>query len=174
MTRLVAIDGPSAAGKSTLARQISERLGCPIIEGDDFYADIDDAERAELEAEEGYRHYFDWRRLRNEVLIPLSLGRPARYRPWDWSSGTGFGDEIKVKPGSVVIVEGIYMLRPQLLGYWDLMIWVDAPARLRHDRQLARNENSLEWIERWTAAEKWYIKNLEPRKIADLVIGSPS
>jgi adenylylsulfate kinase-like enzyme len=34
---LVALDGRSAAGKSTLAQQVAVRTGALVIDGDDFY-----------------------------------------------------------------------------------------------------------------------------------------
>ena len=38
-------------------------------------------------AAQGVEEYFDWQRLRPEVLEPLRAGRPARYRPYNWLPG---------------------------------------------------------------------------------------
>lgn len=35
---VVAIDGRSGVGKSTFARDLAERLGAALVEGDDFFA----------------------------------------------------------------------------------------------------------------------------------------
>lgn len=69
---MLAIDGMSAAGKSTLATLVVEQLpDAELIRGDDFYRVMDNDERFTLSPEQGYRQDFDWQRLRREVLDPL-------------------------------------------------------------------------------------------------------
>src|SRR5262249_21347886 len=71
-TRIVAVDGGSGSGKTTLAGTAAELLdGCPIVHIDDFYRPMGEQEREHLDAEQGYHRYFDWQRLRDQVLIPL-------------------------------------------------------------------------------------------------------
>lgn len=73
-------------------------------------------------------------------------------------------------PRGVVVVEGVYVARPALRGYLDLIVVVDAPRELCLARQLARGEHDLAEIERWRAAEDWYLERQDPRRAADLVI----
>ena len=70
----------------------------------------------------------------------------------------------------VVVVEGVYVARPALRGYYDLIVVVEAPRELCLERQLARGENEPEQIARWRAAEEWYLERQDPRRVADLVI----
>lgn len=70
-------------------------------------------------------------------------------------------------PG-VVIVEGIYTLRPQLVDLLDVTVWVETPEKTRLQRQLARGENSGEQIARWVAAEDHYVASCDPRSVAAL------
>src|SRR5258706_15053504 len=81
---VVAIDGGGGAGKSTLARGISEEFvgRVSIIRCDDFYRPLVSLECSPAVA---YEKYFDWRRLRDEALLPLRAGKTARYRRHDWS-----------------------------------------------------------------------------------------
>jgi cytidylate kinase len=57
--RLVAIDGHSAAGKSTFAAALAVRTDAALISGDDFYRVMPESARARLSAWEGIEHYFD-------------------------------------------------------------------------------------------------------------------
>lgn len=83
---VVALDGPGGSGKSTLAREVVAAYDGPaaVVEGDDFYADLDDDYRAGLDARGGYREYFDWQRLRDQVFLPARQGRPVSYQRYDW------------------------------------------------------------------------------------------
>jgi uridine kinase len=168
---LVGIDGPGGSGKSTLARRLAGRLeGAVVIEGDDFYRDQPDGTRAALDAAGGYERYFDWERLRDEVLVPVREGhRVLRHRRYDWERAR-LGARVEQPMPDIVIVEGVYTLRPQLAGLVDLKVFVATDEATRLRRQLDRGENSEEWIARWMAAEDHYLRLVGPERSADLVI----
>ena len=66
---LIGIDGLTAAGKSTLDRQIAQACrDAPIVRLDDFYRESSTEEMSSLSAREGYHRYFDWERLLHHVL----------------------------------------------------------------------------------------------------------
>ena len=70
-TTLVGIDGRGGAGKSTLARQVAAAIdAATVVQFDDFY--LPSGERG-LNEEIGGD--FDWRRVREQVLEPLSNRR---------------------------------------------------------------------------------------------------
>ena len=82
---LVAIDGHSAAGKSTLSRALTKAWpDAALVATDDFYRVMDAEERFALDASGGYESYYDQRRLRIEALEPLKAFRPARFQIYDW------------------------------------------------------------------------------------------
>ncbi|HEX8630193.1 MAG TPA: hypothetical protein VF755_18705, partial [Catenuloplanes sp.] len=105
--RLVAIDGPSAAGKSRFADRLAaagdERP--PVVHTDDLL--------------DGWQDQLTfWPRLERWVLAPLRAGRPGRYRRYDWHERR-FGDEwTVVPPVPVILLEGVStaraVLRPEL------------------------------------------------------------
>jgi uridine kinase len=72
--QMVAIDGQSAAGKSTFAAALAARIDAALVSGDDFYRVMNDEDRAQLSASDGIERYFDWERMRAEVLVPLREG----------------------------------------------------------------------------------------------------
>lgn len=96
---VIAIDGPGGSGKSTLAHQLeAEYAGnAAVVNGDDFYADLDDGYRLTLDAEGGYEGYFGWQRLRDEVFIPANEGLPISYQRYDWDKAR-MGDWRTVPP----------------------------------------------------------------------------
>jgi uridine kinase len=79
---LVALDGRSAAGKSTLANEVSPRVGVVVIDGDDFYAGGTAEEWDAMSPAEKAVHCIDWRRQR-PVLEALAKGRPATWHAYD-------------------------------------------------------------------------------------------
>ena len=169
-TKIIAIDGAGGSGKSTLAAAITGHLGdCGIVHGDDFYRPMPDHERERLDAEQGYHRYFDWQRLRAQVLEPLRAQQTARYQAYDWATGQLAGWQ-EVAPQGVIIVEGVYSARPELADCYDLIIYVDTPREVCLQRLQERAENPAEWINRWRAAEDYYIDTAQPQTRAALVV----
>ncbi|HEY6418068.1 MAG TPA: hypothetical protein VIX59_03610 [Candidatus Binataceae bacterium] len=168
---VAAIDGAGGAGKSTLAAGIRHQLGelVSIVRGDDFYRPLHSDERAQLDAEYGYRNFFDWQRMRDEALVPLRAGTDTKYQPYDWLSGQLRGwIEVKRKP--IIVVEGVYSTRPELRDLIDVAVFVDTPRETRLARMQARAQNETNWIERWMAAEDWYLEHVRPMETADFVV----
>lgn len=168
---LGAIDGLGGSGKSTLARRVqAERAASAIVEMDDFYRPMPEAQREGLSPREGFSRYFDWQRLRAQVLKPLRAGQTARYRPYDWERGAIGSREVVVPASGLVIVEGVYTLRPQLRPFWDLTVYVEASREVRLARLLTRNENTRAQIDRWMAAERYFEETFVPLERADIVV----
>jgi len=166
---LVAIDGHSAAGKSTLARTIQHQLAnVTLIHVDDFYRVMDKRARAALDAEGGYMLYYDWQRLEAQVLQPLSKRQQAMYQQYDWADGS-LGKWVVVEPTGVIVVEGVYSTRPELRAYYDVKIFVETSFATRMRRQGQRTDPA-EWVERWEAAEVYYTQTYNPRSYADVVV----
>lgn len=134
------IDGPSGAGKTTLALQIGEALGIPVVHLDDFYPGWGGlAEGARMVAE--------------HVLDPE---RPGYWR-WDWKLGRR-AEWVALPPGGDVIVEGVgavtgaSIARARKRGDVDT-IRVVAERGLRKARALRRDPGYAEWWDMWAAQE---------------------
>ena len=168
---LVALDGPGGCGKSTIARHLADDLSLrvSIVQGDDFYAPMAEDVRESLAADQGFERYFDWERMRDEVLAPLSEGNPARYRRYDWGRNE-LADWLELAPVGIVIVDGVYSFRPELRRFYDFAIWVDTPKKECLERLAQRGENSGEWIRRWRDAEDYYVAQTDPVSAASAVV----
>lgn len=166
---LVCIDGFGGSGKSTLAGLIRHAPEVStVVEGDDFYGP-EATDWAGFSPREGYEHFFDHERLAREVLRPLRGAEDTRYQRYDWQSNV-LGDWVELRAEGVVVVEGVYMLRPPLREFWDLSIFVETPWPVRRHRQVSRGENSENDIKLWTDAEKYYERTFDPAASADLVL----
>lgn len=167
---LIAIDGHSAAGKSTLARKLAGELGqTAVVFTDDFYRPINAEKRFRLTAQEGYVLYYDWQRLRSEVLQPLIASQAAKFGVYDWENNEVNGRK-RVEPTRFVIVEGCYSARPKLSSYFDFVILVETSPQERQRRQAERNDASQAWLDRWDAAERFYIETTSLWQRADLIM----
>ena len=181
---VVALDGGSAAGKSTLASMIANELGAALIQSDDFFAaEITDAEWEARTPDAKARDAIDWQRLRAEALEPLRAGRPARWHAFDFDAGMRPDgtyamrtDFVEREPSAVIVLDGAYSTRPELSDLIDLSVLVDVPLGVRHARLVAREEKRwlAAWHARWDAAEEHYFAHVRPPATFDLVVTATS
>jgi hypothetical protein len=77
-------------------------------------------------------------------------------------------------PGGVVIVEGVYSTRDELVAWYDFTIWLECPRETRLARGIARSGESIReiWEQDWMVAEDLYIQHQHPQLRADLLIDS--
>jgi uridine kinase len=159
---VVAIDGPGASGKSTIAGIVAAATGAALIHTDDFFA-------GPQEAEQALGRYYDWRRLRGQALEPLLQGQPASFRRFDWERGSGLDGTVGVQASEVIIVEGVFSAAPALSDLVGRSVFVDTPEpeRLARLRGRVRPE---EWDDNWLSAERAYFLTVRPRASFDIVV----
>lgn len=172
-TILIGIDGRGGAGKSTLVNQLKDGLdNCQIIQMDDFYFPSDNRKRDD-------DFNFDWKRLEEEVLIPLSSNRQAKYQRYDWKKDV-LAEWHEIPIGGIVIIEGCYSIRKELIKYYDLTIWLDTSKDEAIERGIKRdikNERPVDierkinqWKNDFQPLEDKYIIKQNPGNYADVVI----
>ena len=155
-TRLVAIDGPSGAGKTTLARDVAAVLAAPTIHMDDLYPGWDG-----LRAAVGLAQ--DW------VVGHLRAGAPARYRRWDWVGGA-YAEWVQLPAAEVVLLEGCGSgARPVVVARRPV---VGGPASPRGGpaRPTPRDPAYEAFWARWAAQERELYAADRTSARADLVI----
>jgi uridine kinase len=159
--RLVAVDGPSGAGKTSFALRLAKHLDAPVVHTDDLLDGWDD-------------QFTFWARLERQVLGPLRCGETARYQRYLWHRGRFGGVPVLVEPAPVVLLEGVSSARREIRSELSLAVFVAAPAGLRWERAIARDgDDSVAfraYLERWRAAEDRHFAEDGTAAAADLVI----
>jgi uridine kinase len=116
-TLLIGIDGVGGAGKTTLSEYLKANLaGVSIVQLDDFYS-------TEL-------NRVDRNRVLEQVLLPLENNADAKYQIFDWRSNT-LTDWHTIKPGGIVIIEGVSALHSDFSEKYDFRIWVSCSPEAR-------------------------------------------
>lgn len=154
---LLAIEGGSASGKSTLAELLTGIYpDAALFHADDYFL------RPEQRTPERFAQpggNMDRERLEAEVLVPLRRGEAAVYRPFDCGTMT-LRPPVTVRPARLNIVEGAYSLHPSLEKYYDLSVFLDVTPETQRRRILSRN--GAEWgqrfFERWIPLETTYFQ----------------
>lgn len=183
----VAVDGPDAAGKTTLADSLASTLearGRPVVR-----VGIDGFQRPRAERYRrgplsplGYfMDAFDYAALRAAVLDPLGPGGDGRYRAavFDYRSDTPLAEPARQAPlGAVLVVDGVFLLRDELRDAWDLSVHLDVTPDESLRRALDRDLplfGSADVIEeryrrRYLPAQELYRRTARPLEAATVVI----
>jgi uridine kinase/molybdopterin-guanine dinucleotide biosynthesis protein A len=157
---VVAVDGPSCAGKSILATAVSLRSGGSVVEGDDFYRSslprLTVSQREAMSDAAVVDAVIDWQRLRDQALLPLRAGRPATFQPYDWDADDGRLASPKTIPAAnLIIVEGVYAARPQFADLVDVSVYQGVDPQTRA-RRYAERESDPDWTRFWERGEAYY------------------
>ncbi|MFE4836478.1 aminodeoxychorismate synthase component I [Arthrobacter sp. NPDC056691] len=141
---IIAIDGRSGAGKTTLAIELAARLRnhhkVSLFHLEDIYPGWDG-----LSA--GIERYV------TTVLAPLSRGEAATWVSWDWKNHND-GEPRVTLPAEIVIVEGVGAGAAAARPLLDAVIWADSPDGERRSRALARDgETYGPFWDQWAGQE---------------------
>jgi len=151
---LVGVDGVTAAGKTTFADELVALVSPPAvrISVDDFHRP--EAERhARGRGPESYYHdTFDLPGVRE------ALGR--------------------VDAQAVAIVDGVFLLRPELADLWDLTIFLAVDRAVALERAIVRDAARMNGVEaararyasRYVPGETLYLEAVDPETRADIVV----
>jgi uridine kinase len=164
---VIAIDGPCASGKSTLADHLKQRLDCPVIRMDHFFLPAGLRSSARLNEPGGNIHY---ERFVTEAVAGLLSGKTFSYQVFDCSS-MNFGSTVTVPLSPVVIIEGSYSLRPEWRRIIDLAVFLRTDRKTQRQRILERSNSSVLKIfeEKWIPLENRYFAAFKICESADLV-----
>lgn len=164
---LIAIDGRSAAGKTTLARILHDKAGWTVFHTDDFFPRPEQRTPERLNTAGGN---LDRERLLEEILLPLKNGeRHITHRAFDCAAGR-LSEPTVTSVGEVCVIEGAYSCHPELCGLYDLRVFLDIEPEEQSRRILLRNgaEKAAQFAARWIPLEERYFAELRPREKCEL------
>ncbi len=183
--RSVAVTGMSCAGKTTLAGELATVVagaGRPVVAVayDDFHHARERRYRLGRDSAEGYLDdAFDPSALRRLVLEPVAAGAAdLTAASYDLADDRPVApDPVPLPPDAVVLVEGSFLLVPEIAEAWDLAVMVVAdPAQvlaraLVRDADLGSPQQVRElYLRRYLAAEALHQERDDPWSHADAVV----
>lgn len=137
---LIGIAGPSGSGKTLLAVALARRTGGTVHPLDHYYRDL-----SHLAAQERERCNFDdpaaldWDLIIRH-LAALKRGDPVERPRYDFATHTRKTETELVRPGAVVIVEGIFALyREDARELYDVRVYVELEDEACLARRLERD-----------------------------------
>ena len=165
---IVAVDGGSASGKTTLGALLQSVYTCPVFHMDDFFL------RPEQRTPERFSEpggNVDRERFLSEVLLPLREGKAVDYRRFDCKTFT-IASPRRIEPGRLNIIEGAYAMHPDLAMHYDLTVFLAVSAEKQRERILKRNAPAQAelFFDRWIPFEQRYFAALNVPERCDLTI----
>ncbi|MBO7304123.1 MAG: hypothetical protein J6V09_02765 [Clostridia bacterium] len=151
---VIAIEGGSASGKTTLAAILRDVYDCNVFHTDDFFL-RPEQRTAERLSEVGGN--IDRERLYDEVISPILKGEEICYRPFDCQTGE-LDEAVTVSAKGLTVIEGTYSMHPAFDKYYDLGIFLDISPELQKKRIINRNtpEFANRFFEEWIPLENEY------------------
>ena len=165
---VVAISGYGGSGKSFLADKICDHFSIPhktVLRMDFLHAD-------DTQAKDGIFDEHDWA-LIVRILKDIHAGKRLHYASRGFRGHSEVFDEPLPK---VVVAEGVRLLRPEVMQYFDVAVWIDCPVELAtkrakdRDREQGEDEQHLKrWDTEWVPQNDRYFNTIHPDKLADFI-----
>lgn len=179
---LVGIDGPDAAGKTTLADRLAAELPSNAVRAsiDGFHNPITVRHRRGRLSPEGYyRDAFNCTSVVDELLEPFAAGRASvatcRY---DYAKEVAVRLAAAVPARSVLVFDGVFLLREEFRPYWTLSVFLrvspDESLRRGIDRDAelfgSKADAQRRYARRYLPAQTLYRAEADPEHAADVVV----
>lgn len=177
---IVAVDGVEGAGTSPFAAELVERLQRRGHAA--FHARLDDFQRSRARQALGgataigrYRYTYDYSALHRALIDPFLMGGSTGFVAAHHDASRDQPIEptwLTASDDAVLVIDGIYLQRPELRGLWSFTIWIDVPPRAAWARLVEADPLSHD-ADAWSlasGAQKLYGKEVNPRASASAVI----
>lgn len=183
----VAVDGPDAAGKTSLADELATLMraaGTEVIRAsvDGFHRPRAERYARGSESPEGYyRDSFNYKELLASLLVPLGPDGSRVYRVacFDLDADSPVEpDPVVAAEDAVLLFDGVFLLRPELRAAWDLSVFVTADfdeilqRGRRRDARVFGSPAAAEsrYRARYIPGQQMYFAEARPEDTADIVV----
>lgn len=165
---VLAMDGRTASGKSTMAAQLAVVLQAGVAHMDDFFLPQSLRTTARLSVPGGNVHY---ERFIQEILPYLRKANAFSYRKFDCGS-MDFAGQREVPVGRWRIVEGSYSMHPKFGRYWDTAVFSTVNPQEQLERICRRNgaQAAALFETHWIPLEEAYFADCRTAERADLTL----
>ncbi|MEV0647716.1 uridylate kinase [Phytomonospora sp. NPDC050363] len=183
----VAIDGPPAAGKTTLGDELGAVLraqGRQVIRVS-IESFLYPRSRRYVRGADSpiacYEDSFDFDNIHGVLLTPLGPGGDRQFRDTVYDNVADIPLAAPFEhaaPDTVLLFDGVFLMRPELIDGWDLRIFVSAAfeetiARGRvRDKELNGSADKAEarFRARYIPSQQRYFDTIKPTELADIVV----
>ncbi|XMB86324.1 uridine kinase [Mycoplasmatota bacterium WC44] len=164
---VVAIDGMCAAGKSSLAKELKELFKATVFHMDDFFLPF---ERKTVDRMNEPGGNVDYERIYTEIHSRLEED-VIFFDRYSCKDGNLYSE--KAELGNLIVIEGVYSMRPEFRKFYDLAIFMEIETEEQINRVLKRNgENMIsKFVYEWIPMENKYFKILNVKDACDVVLG---
>ncbi len=180
----VAIDGFDGAGKTVLADQLAEVIGAVDGSRHVLRVSIDGFHRPKAQRvargrgpETFYEDSYDYAAFRRAVVDPFRRGESVTPAVNDVDADRPVRpDPVAVVADTVLLVDGIFLQRPELTDVWDAALWVEVPFAVSVPRGNARfgdghdPDPEAESNRRYVEGQRLYLAATDPRARATWVL----
>ena len=164
---IIAIDGPCTSGKTAFAKDIAKNYDCNVFHMDDFFLTPERKTDERLAIPGGN---VDWEGVKAQVLDPIMNGAPFMHEIYDCKKNTYSRSKV-FTPKRLNIVEGVYSMHPELIGYYDYTIFLDVKRNKQLERLRKRTPNDKmykRFIDEWIPLEDRYFDAYNLRAKANI------
>lgn len=181
---LVAIDGIDASGKTSFADDLKELISeRPVLRLSLDYFHFPKEQRYKrgyLSPEGYYFDAFDYPYLMDFVLKPLIEGQltiPTKH--FDYRSEKVLRDDLTtISENTIVLFDGVFLMREQLSPFWDYSIFLDITfdeamnRGLKRDIHYFKDQKQLveKYNKRYLPAQSMYLSDVKPKELVNMVI----
>lgn len=166
---LLAIDGGAASGKSTVSGLLARVYDACVFHMDDFFLQAHQRTRERLCSPGGN---VDRERVEEEILRPYRQGRKVAFRRYDCATGS-LSAPICAPCRALTVLEGAYSMHPDLVGYYDLCVFLEISSGEQRARIEARDPLlAPRFFSEWIPMEQAYFRAFSIRARADLVLNT--
>lgn len=178
---IVGIDGVDGSGKTRLADELAARMpaSSPVVRVsiDGFHHVRERRYRRGPRSPEGFwLDSYDYGQFRQEVIDPFRSGR-GTYLPAGHDVDSDrllSGPRRHVPQGSILLVDGIFLHRPELVDFWDLTVFFDVPSMESVRRMSVRDglpgDPDAEENARYVGGQKLYLSECRPADRATVLV----
>jgi len=167
---IIAIDGRTGAGKTTISKYLHQKFGGNLFHMDDYYLQTHQRTKERLLEVGGN---VDYERFKTEVLDVIERREVVHYRPFNYHTmdfDSAFARDIP--PKRLNIVEGTYSLNPYFGDPYDLKIFMDVEYNQQIENVIDREGTSEldDYIDKWIPKTDIYIERMGIQEKCDLTI----
>ncbi len=180
---VVGVDGADGAGKTVFSDDLATELRS--MGHDVFRASMDDFHQPRAlrylkgrdSADGMYQDSYDYSAFRRVLLGPFRLAGSTGFQTafFDLKRDVVLESRWETGPAdAILIVDGLFLLRPELKGIWNFTIWLDAPDEVRIERMIERDGSHPDpdspLGQRYLGAQELYQREAAPRTAASAIV----